>query len=248
MFYKYKTPMIKKYSISLLTIILFVSPVLIQAQKDQIPLAPQLENSSERQLIKIGMITQAKPAKVKFGEFSTDNRKGHSTTEGDDASNLDFSFDLINGKGDMARVEASSNMESTKSSKEIGGNDEISIYITTSLDKDDLWVLLVTRISDNKDLSLNNIFLTNGDDEITFKHVVGMPTNKSEVTAPKGIEVLMNDYPIAAMQYYSGGSFSYKKFIWISEKTEPQLQLVMAAVFSAMLELGNYFEDSGFID
>jgi len=50
------------------------------------------------------------------------------------------------------------------------------------------------------------------------------------------------------MQYYSGGSFSYKKFIWISEQSEPQLQLVMAAVFSAMLEVGDYFEDGGFTD
>jgi len=85
-------------------------------------------------------------------------------------------------------------------------------------------------------------------EEITFKHVIGAPTNKSEVTAPKGIEAFVDGYPIAAMQYYSGGSFSYKKFIWISNKTEAQMQLVMAAVFSAMLEIGDYFEDNGFVE
>ena len=240
--------MVKKYSIILLYTILLASPVLLQAQKDQIPLEPQLEKGSERQLIKIGMITESKPAKLKFGVFSTDNRKGKSTTLGDDPAELLFSFDLQNTKGDLAKVEASGNKEAKKTSKENEQENDISVYITTNIDQDDLWVLLLNRSSESKDLSLKDIFLTNGNEEIVFKHVIGSPTNKSEVTAPKGIEAFIDDYPIAAMQYYSGGSFSYKKFIWISEQAEPQLQLVMAAVFSAMLEVGNYFEDSGFTD
>jgi len=218
------------------------------AQKDQIPLESKLEQASERQLIKIGMISASKPAKLKFGNFSTDNRKGISTTQGDDASQLLFSFDLQNTKGDLAKVEASGNKENVKTEKESQEQNDISVYITTSLDQDDLWVLLIGKNNESKELSLKDIFLTNGNEEITFKHVIGTPTNKSEVTAPKGIEAFIDDYPIAAMQYYSGGSFSYKKFIWISEQSEPQLQLVMAAVFSAMLEVGDYFQDGGFTD
>ncbi len=239
--------MLQKNFLFVFLMILMGPSVKLFAQKDQIPLELQLENSSERQLIKIGMITEAKPAKLKFGVFSTDNRKGASTTAGDDASELLFSFDLMNSKGDLAKVEASGNKEAGKMSKENEQND-VSVYITTSLDQDDLWVLLIGKSTESQDLSLKDIFLTNGVEEITFNHVIGAPTNKSEVTAPKGIEAFLDDIPIAAMQYYSGGSFSYKKFIWISEQSEPQLQLVMAAVFSAMLEIGDYFEDTGFSD
>ena len=240
--------MLKKYFLIALLMIIFKPYTPLFAQKDQIPLESKLEQASERLLIKIGMISASKPAKLKFGKFSTDNRKGLTTTQGDDASELLFSFDLQNTKGDLATVEASGNKETAKTSKESQEQNDISVYITTSLDQDDLWVMLIGKNNATKDLSLKDIFLTNGDEEITFKHVIGTPTNKSEVTAPKGIEAFIDDYPIAAMQYYSGGSFSYKKFIWISEQSEPQLQLVMAAVFSAMLEVGEYFEDGGFTD
>jgi hypothetical protein len=240
--------MLKKYFLIALPMILLNPYIQLFAQKDQIPLESKLEQASERQLIKIGMISASKPAKLKFGNFSTDNRKGISTTQGDDASQLLFSFDLQNTKGDLAKVEASGNKENVKTEKESQEQNDISVYITTSLDQDDLWVLLIGKNNESKELSLKDIFLTNGNEEITFKHVIGTPTNKSEVTAPKGIEAFIDDYPIAAMQYYSGGSFSYKKFIWISEQSEPQLQLVMAAVFSAMLEVGDYFQDGGFTD
>lgn len=240
--------MFQNYFLFILITIFASSSIELFAQKDQIPLEPQLERASNRELIKIGMITESKPAKLKFGAFSTDNRKGRSTNPGDNGSELLFSFDLKNSNGDVAKVEGSANTETVKNSKESESQNDLSIYISTTLDQDDLWVLLIGKSVDSKDLSLNNIFLTNGNEEITFKHVIGSPTSKSEVTAPKGIEAFIDEYPIAAMQYYSGGSFSYKKFIWISNQTEAQLQLVMAAVFSAMLEIGDYFEDSGFVD
>ncbi|WKK66663.1 hypothetical protein [Lutimonas zeaxanthinifaciens] len=240
--------MVKKYSITLLTIIAIISPFLLHAQKDQIPLETTLAQASERQLIKIGMITQSKPAKLKFGVYSTDNRKGRHKKEGDDATELLFSFDLKNNKGDLVKIEASGNQEESNTSKKTEGQDDISVYLTTSLDEEDLWVLLITKPRDGGDLSLKNIFLTNGEEEIVFKHVKGTPTNKSENTAPKGIEAFIDDYPIGAMQYYSGGSFSYKKFIWISGKTETQTQLIMAAVFSSLLEVADYFQDLGFTD
>ncbi len=240
--------MIHKYAMIIFIMLFLSSPLMLFAQKDQIPLEPQLEKASERQLIKIGMISDAKPAKLKFGVYSTDNRKGQSTTEGDDPAELIFSFDLQNTKGDVAKVEASGNKETKKTSKENEQQNDISVYISTSLDEDDLWVLLISKTEEKTDLSLKNIFLTNGNDEITFNQTIGVPTNKSEVTAPKGIEASIDNFPLAAMQYYSGGSFSYKKFIWISEQAEPQLQLVMAAVFSAMLEIGDYFDGNGFTD
>lgn len=229
-------------------IFLLLTSTIIRAQKDQIPLEYALEQSSERQLIKIGMIKGSKPAKLKFGSFSSENILEKSTVEGDDQSELLFSFDLKDGNGNTARIEAAGNAQTSDASKETEAQNEISIYISTNIDPDDLWVLLINKSSEKKDLSLSNIFLTNGDDEIVFKTVVGMPTNKTENTAPKGIEAFMDDYPIGAMQYYSGGSFSYKKFIWISDKSTPQNQLITASVFSVLLHMGAYFEDSGFTE
>ena len=218
------------------------------AQKDQIPIEAALDQNSERQLIKIGMITANKPAKLKFGAFNSDNRKGVSTAKDENNNALLFSFDLFNSSKEMASIEAASNLEN----KEATSNDElradVSVYITTTIDKEDLWVLLIARTPETKSFSLKNIFLTNGTDEITFKNTRGEPTGKSEATAPKGIVAYINGNPIGAMQYYSGGSFSYKKFIWISETVDEQLQLVTAAVFSSMLEIGDYFIDAEFVD
>jgi len=239
--------------VKLLTIFLSISlSVLIindiSAQKDQIPIESSLDQQSERQLIKIGMITASKPAKLKFGVFSSDNRKGASTAKDDSNKALLFSFDLFNSSGEQASIEAATNVEKKNTSTDIEIKGDVSIYINTTIDQDDLWVLLMAKTPETKEFSLKNIFLTNGTDEITFKNVIGEPTGKSEVTAPKGIVAYINENPIGAMQYYSGGSFSYKKFIWISKTMDEQLQLITASVFASMLEVGDYFIDTEFVD
>lgn len=237
----------------LISIFLTVSLVVLGitdliAQKDQIPIGGSLEKNSERQLIKIGMITASKPAKLKFGAFHSDNRKGASTAKDENDNALLFSFDLFNSSKEMASIEAATNIENKEAVSDDDLKADASIYITTTIDKEDLWVLLIARTPETKAFSLKNVFLTNGTDEITFKNAKGEPTGKSEATAPKGIIALINGNPIGAMQYYSGGSFSYKKFIWISETIDEQLQLVTAAVFSSMLEVGDYFIDTEFVD
>jgi hypothetical protein len=203
------------------------------------------------------MASKDKPAKLKFGTFTTDNRNGPSVLKKNDASStiqteepsaLLFSFEVINNKGDIAKVEAASNNEQNPTDNSNIASDDVSVYISTSIDSEDLWILLMTKTAGTESFSLKDIFLTNGNDEITFENVLGVPIGKLENTAPKGIEAFINGNPIGALQYYSGGSFSYKKFIWISDRSEPHMQLVMAAVFSAMMEIGDYFEESGFTE
>lgn len=223
---------------------LFLMTSSLFSQKDQIPLESSLEQNSERQLIKIGMITSAKPAKIKFGTFYSDNRKGASDAKDENGKPLLFSFDLLDKEGNKAKIEGASNVES----KEMNQRDDASVYITTTIDEEDLWVLLMVKTPELNEFSLKNIYLTNGTDEITFGNTIGAPMGKSEVTAPKGLTAYINGNALGAMQYYSGGSFSYKKFIWISSAMDQQLQLVTASVFSAMLELGDYFVDTQFTD
>lgn len=238
----------KQINIILILFLLFLQLPDIKAQKDQIPLESRLEQSSERLLIKIGMIRSNKPAKLKFGNYVSDNHKGKSVDKNDKTKNLLFSFDLSNEKGETAYVEASSNDKKADQTEDQKQKDDVSTYITTSIDKEDLWVLLTTKTPETGDFSVQNIFLTNGYDEITFKHTIGEPMGKSEVTAPKGITAFLDGNPVGAMQYYSGGSFSYKKFIWISRDSDTQMQLVMAAVFSSLMEIGDYFAETGFTD
>jgi len=240
----------KKASLFYLALITFliVTTSHLHAQKDQIPLDFTLDQHSERQLIKIGMITASKPAKLKFGTYNSDNRNGAATAKDENNKELLFSFDLLHSSGSKASIEGATNIENNDTSSDSKLKDDASIYITTSIDNDDLWVLLMAKTPETKEYSLKNIFLTNGTDEITFKHVIGDPSGKSETTAPKGIMAYINGNAIGAMQYYSGGSFSYKKFIWISDTVDEQLQLVTASVFSAMLELGDYFIDTEFVD
>ncbi|MGI9531458.1 hypothetical protein [Lutimonas sp.] len=227
-----------------LFISLFLSPLTLFSQKDQIPLETALEQNSERQLIKIGMITASKPAKIKFGAYHSDNRKGASEAKDENGKALLFSFDLFNQEGNKASIEGATNLESNDTNP----RNDVSIYISTDIDEEDLWVLLMIKTPETNEFSLKNTFLTNGSDEITFQTATGEPTGKSEVTAPKGITAYINGNPLGAMQYYSGGSFSYKKFIWVSDSMDQQLQFVTAAVFSAMLEVGDYFIDTQFTD
>lgn len=225
-----------------------ILPVKLKAQKDQIPLQSRLEQGSERLLIKIGMIPKSKPAKLKFGEYGTVDLTGASTKSSDSyqdgKTRLEFSFALINKKGDSAYVEAVKNSP-TQDDPDFK---DLSVYITTNIDQEDLWVLLMTQTPDTNEFSIKNIFLTNGTDEISFENLIGEPMGKSEITAPRGIEALINGNAIGAMQYYSGGSFSYKKFIWISDAFDDQTKMVVAAVFSSMMEIAGYFEDATITD
>lgn len=234
-------------SILLLTFLLSLSTQRINAQKGEIPLGTKLQQS-EKLLIKIGMVSKKKPAKLKFGEYSSIEQKGESTKNengyGDNKTKLDFSFVLINKKGDSAYVEAANNSPDQKDNS----TKDLSVYITTNIDQDDLWVLLMTKTPGKNEFSLKNIFLTNGTDEISFENIVGEAMGKAEVTAPKGIEALIDGNAIGAMQYYSGGSFSYKKFIWISEEFDDQTKMVIAAVFASMMDIAGYFEDDTFTD
>lgn len=227
-----------------LILCLILSSSALFSQKDQIPLESGLEQNSERQLIKVGMITANKPAKIKFGAFNSDNRKGAADAKDENGKALLFSFDLMHKDGNKATIEGASNMEP----KDSDPRDDVSVYISTNIDEEDLWVLLMVKTSEANEFSLKNLYLTNGSDEINFKNVIGDPTGNSDVTAPKGITAYINGNALGAMQYYSGGSFSYKKFIWISDSMDEQLQLITAAVFSAMLELGDYFIDTQFTE
>jgi len=221
--------------------------VTLQSQKDGIPVDPQLANNSEAWLIKIGMITAKAPPKVRFGDYSTTNRKGASESiegsqffsgESRSEGTLQFSFDLV-GK-DKESVHAEAIAEPGPDGK----SENVSVYMASSLDPDDMWILLISKDRDTGSLSLASAMLTNGESEITFAQVFGEPTGKEPETAPKGIELFYEGQSVAAMQYDSGGSFAYRKFIRISDRAERQVQWISGAALASILEIGSYFNQS----
>ena len=214
------------------------------AQDKTVPLAESLEQNSEKWLIKIGMITEKKPPKLKFGTFSTDNRRGASeSTAGTrligpsdpKTSRFKFGFDLFNQSRDSAFVEASVDM--SKDSLR-----DVSVYMATNVNPEELWILILKEPSGRNTISLSDMVLTNGDEEIVMNGVVGEPLGKGEVTAPKGITLVLEGLTLGTMQYDSGGTFAYRKYIWINSRADRQLQLIAAAVFSAIMENAGYFE------
>lgn len=234
-------------SLARFTLIGLVLMLLVPGARGQdkdIPLPASLSQNSEKWLIKIGMINNKKPPKLKFGDYATDNRRGAgASTEqtrligpGDGkTSGLKFAYDLVYENRDSVVVEAS--VDLSKDSIR-----DLSVYMATSLRPDDLWILILKEPSGANEMSVNDMMLTNGDEEISIDHVIGEPLGKGEITAPKGISLVLEGLVLGSMQYDSGGSFAYKKYIWINNKADRQLQLLTAAVFSAILESAGYFE------
>ena len=232
---------------TLLLLFLFLYSSALQSQKDGIPVDPQLEKNSEPWLIKIGMITAKAPPKLKFGDYSTDNRKGASDaaqgsqffgSEKKSDGALRFSFDLVGKEKESVHVEAVAEPSPD------GTAENISVYMASSLDPDDLWILLVSKDMGTGSLSLASAMLTNGESEITFAQVFGEPSGKEPETAPKGIELFYEGQSVAAMQYDSGGSFAYRKFIRISNRADKQVQWISGAALASLLEVGSYFNRS----
>lgn len=231
--------------LALICTALLFSGALAYGQEDKdIPISESLRQNSEKWLIKIGMINGKKPPKVKFGPYTTENRRGAGVTTDqtrligpstDESTQLKFALDVIPRKTDTAYVEASVDMR--KDSLR-----DVSVYMATNLKPEELWVLILKEPNGNGIMSLSDMVLTNGDEDIEISPVVGDPLGKSEFTAPKGITLMQEGLILGSMQYYSGGNFSYKKHIWINNSIEPHLQLITSAVFASILETAGYFE------
>lgn len=230
--------------LGILCLTLLLSSIIASGQDKDIPISETLRQNSEKWLIKVGMINNKKPPKVKFGTYTTENRKGASVStdetlligpSSDQTTQLKFAFDVQPNNSDTANVEAS--VDVSKDSIR-----DISVYMSTNLKPEELWVLILKEPTGTGLMSLSDMVLTNGDEDIEIYSTVGDPLGKSEFTAPKGISLMQEGLTLGAMQYYSGGNFAYKKYIWINNSIEPHLQLITAAVFASIMETAGYFE------
>ena len=236
-------------TIFLLLILLSFPGTALKAQEDVVPMQADLARNADQWLLKIGMINKKKPPKLKFGTYTTEERDGNTASRplrfsGDPELDLslEFRFALINKEKDSVYVEAYS--EPGMSS----GEKDFSIYMASSAYPEDLWILMLSTTPDSKDLSVSTMIMTNGTEEISFKNLVGTPKGKSEQSAPRGLEIFQENLSIGALQYDSGATFGYRKYIWINRQADKQMQLLAASVFSAILEVSGYFEQARITD
>ena len=166
-----------------LTLVITVGFSNIHAQQDQPPLDAQLLKNSEKWLIKIGMISGKKPPKLKFGEFSTVDRSG--------AAGEDFSMTMVNSANDSVFVKGINEKESGKN------QNDISVYINTSIDTEELWILMMTRPplskktpEERREISLESIIMTDGFSEITFETIMAEP--KGDIEEIEGFDAMMD--------------------------------------------------------
>ena len=111
-----------------------------------------------------------------------------------------------------------------------------SVFINTNLDKDEHW-LLVLSTSGGYWFSASDTYLTNGKTYITVKALETEPFGSIVKSSTQGIELYLDEKPIAACQYQSGGVMGYKQYAWISDRATPQQKLVITGAFAAILEL-----------
>lgn len=228
----------------ILFLALMLSSITSYCQDKDIPISESLLQNSEKWLIKIGMISGKKPPKVKFGPYTTENRRGADVStdqtrligpSSDKSTQLKFALDVIPRKTDSAYVEASVDVS-------LDSLRDVTVYLASNLKPDELWVLIMKEPSGTGIMLLSDMVLTNGDEDIEILSVIGDPLGKSELTAPKGITLMQEGLTLGSMQYYSGGNFAYKKYIWINESVESHLQLITASVFASIMETAGYFE------
>jgi len=111
-----------------------------------------------------------------------------------------------------------------------------SVIINTSLDKNDHWLLLLSTTG-GYGFSAKESTLTNGKDHITMKVLESAPFGSIMKSPARGIELYLNDQPIGAFQYQSGGGMGYKQYVWIADQATAHQKLIMMASFAAILEL-----------
>ena len=160
--------------------------------------------------------------------------------QSDPSQSFLFSFDLGSAK-DTLYVEATRG-------KGADLQNDLSVYMGTNIHDEDLWVFIFRAPDQEKNMYLQDMVLTNGEEDIQFSFVVGDPLGKEEDTAPKGITLHLEGLNLGSMQFDSGGTFAYKRYVWINSRASKDLQLITAGVFASLLEAGEYFNEATIVE
>ena len=242
-------------SVGLCLSILAIAPNSLAAQNLQLPLNEGLKTSSEKLKVKLGASYLGSTFKIKIGDYTMDRAKkknDYSVKEKnskpvvDNSYNSSFSTVLTSHSNDTVFIEVE---ESTKK-KEIFEKElfdfftlreyelledsyAAAAFLKTNRRTDEQWVLLLTRTTSNH-FSAKQTILTNGTDRITFKYLESEPAESIWKSNSEGIELYLNNMPLAALRYKGNG---YRQYVWVSNEATNQQKLIVLGSMAAVLEL-----------
>ena len=237
---------------------------IVEAQNKGIIISENLATNSVPLKVKMGTQWMGKMWKWKFGEYAVvDSKMGWTKTTSE--SNLlntkteskttnKFAFTLGNKSGDLANVNAATDIE-VKVLQEtelfsfliIGENeillnsDNFTAIININQDTTETWSLFMNVTTGSTVEDSGYALLTNGTRKIFINSVSSIRNEYDTQMLPAlGFEFLENEEPLCAVQYFGGGAFGMKKnIVWIHDKLDSRMKLILAAAMTSLLQLNN---------
>lgn len=257
------------YSLILSLGLILLNTNTLSAQKPELPLHPDLKNTSKKMKVKLGAKYLNSTFGMKIGDYKMARGKIKREYAKEDkfmgvpmenSQISTFSTILTSNTKDTAYIDVASNI-TKKETQEImlfnffvvreyellEDTNFSSVFISTSLEKESPW-LLVTSSTGDYTFSASDTYLINEKTYITTKAIKTEPFGSIMQSSAQGIEFYLDNKPLGAFQYTSGGGMGYKQYVWISDQATPQQELVLTAAFAAILELMqgarvHYFEN-----
>lgn len=238
---------------------------IAEAQQSGIIINESLAANSEPMKVKLGTQWMGKIWSIKFGEYAvveskmgwikTSSKSNLFNTKSESKTTQKFAFTLSNKTGDSAKVNAANDIE-VKVLKETElftflsiGEDELLLdsrnftaLININQDTSETWTLFMNITLGSTVEEGGTAFLSNGNRKIL---ILSAQSNKSKGAFSKmlpalGYEFIENNEALCAVQYFGGGAMgTNKNFVWIDNRLDSNMKLILAAAMTSVLQLKN---------
>jgi hypothetical protein len=236
----------------------------VEAQSKKIILSESLEANSNPLKVKMGTQWMGKIWKIKFGEYAvveskmgwikTSSKSNLLNTKTESKATQKFAFTISDKTGDSAKVNAATDIE-VKTLQEtelfpfwIVGENEILLnshnftaFININQDTSEIWSLFMNVTLGSTVEDDGYAFLSNGRRKIFINSVSSNRNEfKSQMLPALGYEFVENEEPLCALQYYGGGAFGMNKnIVWIHNRLDSKMKLILAAAMTSLIQLKN---------
>lgn len=244
---------------------LIVHTGISNAQQKGIIIPESLAANSEAWKVKMGTQWMGKIWKIRFGDYVvTDSKMGWITTsyksnmfntKSESKTTQKFAFTLSNNTGDFAKVNAAIDIE-VKVLKETElfsflsiGEDEILLdsrnftaMININQDTTETWILFMNINLGSTVEEGGTAFLSNKDRKILITSAQSNASKGafSSMLPAMGYEFQENDETLGAVQYFGGGAMgTNKNMVWIDNRLDSKMKLILAAAMTAIIQLEN---------
>lgn len=229
------------------------------SQAKEIPLEQEFLVNSEKLRVKVGASTLSSTFSIKIGSYKMKKVAKKKSFDPDskfmgipieNSYTSTFSATLVGEKGGTVWIEAAQNINrkelfaleinrymSLGQDSLISDSNVSSVFINSSEQKEDQWLLLMSKIEGTNAFSVKELSLRNQSQKITFVITDTEPFGSILKEASKGIECSLDGEPIAAFQYKTGGGFGYKQIVWISNENSKHMKMILTAAFASILQL-----------